>query len=122
MPSPSGCGSTPPWQPSDVPASPPGTSPRTSSDTLSQCACKLRESADQPSLCCLVTNPRLRRAPTSTPTSSSGNGHSMRHPVSASASNGNICLNRAWKYYPIRHQSARNDESVILEQGWQINV
>src|SRR5713226_4639713 len=35
MPSPSGCGSTPPWQPSDVPASPPETSPRTSSDTFS---------------------------------------------------------------------------------------
>src|SRR5713226_2278468 len=88
MPSPSGCGSTPPWQPSDVPASPPETSPRTSSDTLSQCACKLRESADQPSLCCLVTNPRLRRAPTSTPTSSSGNGHSTAPPRPAPAGAG----------------------------------
>src|SRR6266851_4545428 len=88
MPSPSGCGSTPPWQPSDVPASPTETSPRTSSDTLSQCACKLRESADQPSLCCLVTNPRLRRAPTSTPTSSSGNGHSTAPPRPAPAGAG----------------------------------
>src|SRR5260370_36008046 len=80
MPSPSAFGSTARRPPSDVPASPPGTALRTSPDPLSQCACKLRESADQPSLCCSVTNPRPQRAPTSTPTSNSGNGRSTAPP------------------------------------------
>src|SRR5260370_20701066 len=80
MPSPSAFGSTARRPPSDVPASPPGTALRTSPDPLSQCACKLRESADQPSLCCSVTNPRPQRAPTSPPTSSSGNGRSPAPP------------------------------------------
>src|SRR5712691_11646430 len=46
-----------------------------SSGTLSQCACKLQVSGDQPSRCCSVTSPRPRRAPTSRPTSSSSSGH-----------------------------------------------
>jgi hypothetical protein len=37
--------------------------------------CKLRESEDQPSRSCSVTNPRPQRVPTSRPTSNSGSGH-----------------------------------------------
>src|SRR5271165_5518608 len=69
-----------PRRPSAVPASPPGTSPRTSSDTLSQCACKLRVSGDQPSRCCSVMSPRPRPVPTFRPTSSSSSGHSTALP------------------------------------------
>src|SRR5271165_4884007 len=77
-----------PRRPSAVPASPPGTSPRTSSDTLSQCACKLRVSGDQLSRCCSVMSPRPQRVPTFRPTSSSSSGRSTALPRPAPAGAG----------------------------------